>query len=104
MTNQEYALTENEARIISEIEINPNILYCYEHFSQNIYGTNYYIIVTEYCKNGDLSTYLRKVRAYGREVRSDYQTNWTWQMVSMAKFLSDSRIVHRDIKPRYELG
>lgn len=50
-------LLASEATIMKEIK-HPNVIHCYEFYETS---NNFYLVL-DYCENGDLETYLNKLK------------------------------------------
>ena len=82
-------------RLKKEIEVmknisHPNIVKLYDV----IYQEDSMYLILEYCKNGDLSKYLKN-----RPLKEEYAQKYLRQMVSALKYLISKNIIHRDLKP-----
>jgi serine/threonine protein kinase len=82
-------------RLKQEIEVmknisHPNIIKLYDV----IYEEDSMYLILEYCKNGDLSKYLKN-----RPLKEEYAQKYLRQLVSALKYLISKNIIHRDLKP-----
>ena len=82
-------------RLKKEIEVmknisHPNIVKLYDV----IYQEDSMYLILEYCKNGDLSKYLKN-----RPLKEEYAQKYLRQIVSALKYLISKNIIHRDLKP-----
>jgi serine/threonine protein kinase len=82
-------------RLKKEIEVmknisHPNIVKLYDV----IYEEDSMYLILEYCKNGDLSKYLKN-----RPLKEEYAQKYLKQIVSALKYLISNSIIHRDLKP-----
>jgi serine/threonine-protein kinase ULK2 len=82
-------------RLKQEIEVmknisHPNIIKLHEV----IYEEDSMYLILEYCKNGDLSKYLKN-----RPLKEEYAQKYLRQLVSALKYLISQNIIHRDLKP-----
>ena len=50
-------------------------------------------------KKGDLETNLVELKKNNDYLDIEIQKRWTRQLIAAIKFLSDSKIIHRDVKP-----
>ena len=91
-----YNLPDNiKTKTLSEIEIlksidHPNIIKLYEYFFDN----NYLFLITEYCNNGDLTSWIKKNNTE-LEILDVIK-----QIVEGLNYLHNKKIIHRDIKPQ----
>ena len=77
----------NEINILTKLS-HPNIVKIYEFFDSN----NYYYIVTEYCKCGELFGYIRN------GLTEHQLAVLFYQVFSGLWYLHENKILHRDIK------
>ena len=88
---------QNEAQILSSLN-NKYVVKFYESFkmNQNIY------IVMEYCDNGDLCTFLNKVKKVRKNEEYFLDEDFVWklfiQMSIGLYYIHSKKIIHRDIK------
>ena len=86
---------QDNHRLKQEIEVmknisHPNIVKLHDV----IYEEESMFLILEYCKNGDLSKYLKN-----RPLKEEYAQKYLRQMVSALKYLISKNIIHRDLKP-----
>ena len=88
---------QNEAEILSSLN-NKYVVKFYESFklNQNIY------ILMEYCDNGDLCTFLNKVKKQRKNENYFLDEDFVWklfiQMSIGLYYIHSKKIIHRDIK------
>jgi len=82
-------------RLKQEIEVMKNISHSnIVKLYDVIYQEDSMYLILEYCKNGDLSKYLKN-----RPLKEEYAQKYLKQMVSALKYLISKNIIHRDLKP-----
>ena len=88
---------QNEAEILSSLN-NKYIVKFYESFKMN---QNIYIIM-EYCDNGDLCTFLNKVKKTRKDENYYLDEDFVWKLFIQMSiglfFIHSKKIIHRDIK------
>jgi serine/threonine protein kinase len=85
-------MVRDEISIMSNIMKNPhpNIISCIDIIDD--LDTIY--IIMEYCDGGDLSTIL------GNPIKEDISKYYFKQLINGLQYLTDNKIIHRDIKPK----
>merc|ERR1712137_747123 len=82
-------LFQTEMAVMSKIN-HPNVMHLYEFMeTQN----NYYLVI-QYCNNGDLESYMKKM---GRLSEQD-AVYFLMQIVNGFQVLHKNKIMHRDVK------
>eukprot|EP00939_MAST-03C_sp_MAST-3C-sp1_P000662 g662.t1 len=95
--------TGNSSKIKHEAEFlatfrHPNILSFVESFEER--GGGRIIIVTEYCENGDIAAQISRAREEnGEPLNRNTIMKWFVQTALALRFLHDSKVLHRDVKP-----
>ena len=88
---------QNEADILSSLD-NKYVVKFYKSFKKN---QNIYIIM-EYCDNGDLCTFLNKIKKQRKNENYFLETDFVWklfiQMSIGLYYIHSKKIIHRDIK------
>ena len=88
---------QNEADILSSLN-NKYVVKFYKSFKKN---QNIYIIM-EYCDNGDLCTFLNKIKKERKSGNYYLETDFVWklfiQMSIGLYYIHSKKIIHRDIK------
>lgn len=75
--------------VMSEIN-HPNVMHLYE-FMETTH--NYYLVI-QYCNNGDLEGYMKKMGILGE----DEAVYFLMQMMNGFRILHKNKIMHRDVK------
>lgn len=85
----------NEINILRAIE-HPNIIEIYEtFFIEKENGETMFVIVTDYCSNGDLVQYISK----NRYIKEQELKEIEYEFLIGLEYLHDQGIAHCDIKP-----
>ena len=88
---------QNEAEILSSLD-NKYVVKFYQSFKMN---QNIYIIM-EYCDNGDLCTFLNKIKKARKDENHFLDEDFVWKLfiqMSIGLFyIHSKKIIHRDIK------
>ena len=88
---------QNEAEILSSLD-NKYVVKFYQSFKMN---QNIYIIM-EYCDNGDLCTFLNKIKKTRKDENHFLDEDFVWKLfiqMSIGLFyIHSKKIIHRDIK------
>ena len=88
---------QNEADILSSLD-NKYVVKFFKSFKKN---QNIYIIM-EYCDNGDLCTFLNKIKKQRKNENYFLETDFVWklfiQMSIGLYYIHSKKIIHRDIK------
>lgn len=85
----------NEINILRTIE-HPNVIEIYEtFFIQNEENENMFVIITDYCSNGDLVQYISKNGFKNVQELKEIE----YKMLIGFEYLHDQGIAHCDIKP-----
>lgn len=58
----------------------------------------FFIIVMEYCEEGDLAYHIKKMREKKQNFTEELILNWFLQIVFALGFVHSQKILHRDIK------
>lgn len=105
INNKEYALKQiilsnstpnSEVQILKSLPTHPYILQYIESFS---YKSNKFCLVTEYFKNGDLSSFISHRRSSHIPINETLILKWLNQLTQAISFLHINGIIHNDIKP-----
>ena len=88
-------LVNNQNRLKYEIDVmkslkHPNIVKLYDVIEDE----EYYYLILEYCKLGDLAKFLKE-----RPLKEKYTKKYMLQISHALKYLINKKIIHRDIKP-----
>nr|KAI8731149.1 serine/threonine-protein kinase Nek2-like [Biomphalaria glabrata] len=85
---------DSEAKLMTKL-CHPHLVQCCAYFmdSQSLY------LVTEFCNHGNLREYLSNLQTKAQHVHEETVLKWLGQMADALRYLHDSRIIHRDIKP-----
>lgn len=83
-------MLENEIQILKTLD-HPNVIKCFETFKTS----SHCFIVTEYCSNGDLLSYLTRRGKLQENVASEVMA----EIIEGVKYLLRKGILHRDLKP-----
>ena len=89
-----------EVDILKELH-HPNIVTLkrtYE-FTEGLYSIVGLAMVMEFCKNGNLQSYLDETAESGKRLDKALHLRWYEQLSVALKFIHDNGIIHRDIKP-----
>ena len=89
-------IAQNEAEIMKALN-HQNIVKYEDSWTDD----NYFYILMEYCKNGDLHTQI--INADGCFFSEKKIINWLSQMCQAIKHCHDRSLLHRDIKVNYFL-
>lgn len=105
INNKEYALKQiilsnsapnSEVQILKSLPTHPYILQYIESFS---YKSNKLCLITEYFKNGDLSSFISHHRSRHIPINEKLILKWIKQLSQAISFLHINGIIHNDIKP-----
>jgi serine/threonine protein kinase len=94
--------TENEIELLKNVKNkSPFILEYFEDFS---FKGVFRCIITEYCSNGDLDHWIAKYKSKGKHFELDKINFWFFQLSNGLAFLHKLNIIHRDMKPKYNIS
>ena len=103
LNNKEYAMkkvsnsiSSSEVQILKSLPPHPHILQHIESFS---YKSNKFCLVTEFFKNGDLSSYISHHHSLNIPINEKLILKWIYQLTQAISFLHLNGIIHNDIKP-----
>ena len=103
LNNKEYAMkkvsnsiSSSEVQILKSLRPHPHILQHIESFS---YKSNKFCLVTEFFKNGDLSSYISHHHSLNIPINEKLILKWIYQLTQAISFLHLNGIIHNDIKP-----
>ena len=82
-------LFQTEMSVMSKLH-HPNIMHLYEFMET---ANNYYLVI-QYCNNGDLETYLKKMG----KLSEDEAVYFLMQIMNAFQVLHKNKIMHRDVK------
>lgn len=88
-----------EARLLSNLN-HPNI----DKFLDSFMDGEFFCIVTEYCEGGDLDDKIKAWEKAGKTFDGSLILAWFIQLVLAVKFMHEKRILHRDLKTRYNIS
>ena len=89
-----------EVDILKELH-HPNIVTLKRmyKFTEGLYSIVGLAMVMEFCKNGNLQSYLDETAESGKRLNKALRLRWYKQLSIALKFVHDNGIIHRDIKP-----
>jgi serine/threonine protein kinase len=90
--------TENEIQLLKDVKNkSPFIIEYFDDFS---FKGVYRCIITEYCPNGDLDSWIAKYKKNRQHFTTDQILLWCIDLAQGLVFLHKLTIIHRDIKPK----
>lgn len=93
LPSQELFRSQQEAQLLNKLQ-HPNIVSYKTSFTEY----NKFIIIMEYCQQGDLSKFLKTNLETNTYFPEQTVVNWFWQLVYALEFIHSKNILHRDIK------
>lgn len=82
-----------EASLLKNLN-HPHIVEYIENFIED--GT--FIIIMEYCEEGDLAFHVSRMKKKGENFSEDLILNWFLQLAFALSYIHDKKILHRDLK------
>ena len=93
MEEKDRISAENEAKLLKELK-HPHIV----EYIENYIEDDTFIIIMEYCEEGDLSYHVKRMRQKKEHFSEDLILNWFLQIAFALNFIHSKKILHRDIK------
>lgn len=82
-----------EAELLKQLK-HPHIVEYIDSFIED----GFFIIVMEYCEEGDLAYHIKKMREKKQHFTEELVLNWFLQIVFALGYVHSKKILHRDIK------
>ena len=82
-----------EAELLKDLR-HPHIV----SFVESFIDKGVFIIIMEYCEEGDLAGHIDKLKKRKMNFPEDLILNWLFQLCVALKFIHSKKILHRDIK------
>jgi NIMA (never in mitosis gene a)-related kinase len=93
LTDKDLHASQMEASLLKNLN-HPHIVEYIENFIED--GT--FIIIMEYCEEGDLAFHVSRMKKKGENFSEDLILNWFLQLAFALSYIHDKKILHRDLK------
>lgn len=93
LPQSELLRSQQEAQLLNKLQ-HPHIVTYKTSFTEY----NKFIIIMEYCQQGDLSKLIKKQSESNSYIPEQTVLNWFWQLINALEFIHSKNILHRDIK------